>query len=199
MKLPQFTPEEIRTGFTDARLEYLCSTETYWNDRRNYRGRGGPYWTQEVYSIGRCLREISGWPSWLPIPVSTDHGVYFGPTETLEPHEISFPGQVHLTWSTWRLASRPSARKKKIKLITHPWVLYRRKVGYTKSPEASGTLIFVPHSTPGFELPHYSLQPVIEAIRPQAHCEAPIVLMISMHDVNLGLHRKLRSVGVKSL
>lgn len=190
--------EQIRNGFSDELLEELCSSATLSTDQAIYGAIPARYWPQEIYSFGRCFREVSGWPKWLPIPVSLEHGVPFG-TE-LSKHEIEFPSLGHVSWSEWKpQRTTPFSAGKIIFRATNPWVTYRRKFWPNPSPHAFGSLVFLTHSAPGHDRIDNSIADLIESEVALRGEYQPQSIMIAMHDVHLGLHRSLRHFGLPIL
>lgn len=188
-----FSRSRVVGGFSVPEIEMLCDDALARKERRAYSPVPWLFWGSEHYSFGRCYREISGYPRWLPIAVNSDHG--FAAQESLVASETTNPARVHLIWSIWRVGHWNI--EKGFHRTLHPWVGFRRLRGLRKTPSAQGTLVFLPHSAESIniwedddgwgDLVARSLQ-----LPPQFH---PIVLCIQMHDVRKGRHRGLIEEG----
>ncbi len=180
-------------GMSRQRIEMLCSEKQVLLDRSRYRGPILAGWTTEIYSLGRCWRELTGWPRILPLPISNDHGV--SPSSALELHENVPHPKNHFTWSSWRVAPDNKHQRKTVVWVTHPWVLYRRSKGIELLPGANGILYFLPHSVPGHNLPEPPIERTLELLAEKRDSGLPIGIMIMMHDVHRGAHITLEKYG----
>lgn len=185
-----FDSAEVRGGFSDAELEELCEPDLGRLGQPKYgliTGRE-PYWAGEIYSFGRGLRMLAGFPQWWPIPANLDHGVDH--RTYLEGGQQTQRSRYFLSWQGWR-ARAEERTKKKIHLTLHPMVALRWVLGIEKLATATGTLVFVPHSLPDFETATDFSESMGEflALPSEFH---PVVLCIQMRDIEKGLHRKLR-------
>lgn len=182
---------DLDVGFSDAELESLCQIENNLFAKVLRTSRLA-YWASEVYGFGTAWRVLTKWPNFMPLPISTDHGVTFG--VAFETHELKSFGQYHLTWSRWR-ASRVLEGKSVIR-VQHPWVMYRKKMGIKPLDRAKGTLLFVDHSAPGKENGNSSYwnHYLGEIANLPAKFEVR-GLVLHPHDVKAGLHRSLRAFG----
>ena len=119
-------------------LENLCRS-------RAYDQGFAPWvnWSSELYSYGRCLREITQFPKILPIFAASDHGVNY----CLHLDEYAINSQLPLYFTSNRLRQKrlQSLTKSKVIYIQHPMVQWR-KIFTAKSSEL-GSLIFFPHSS----------------------------------------------------
>lgn len=181
-------------GFSDEQLEELCSD-------KNVRREGKPafsspwlFYTSEMYSHGSFIREWLGWPAWLPIPAFSDHGVQLNPN--LYKEEISSPAKVHLTWSSWRVRFGENAEKK-IVPIPHPWHVHIKRANLSVRENADGLLVFLPHELPGHEFIQYDYSNYIRSVT--LELGEPSALMIPMHSVRSGTHKKLRDLNIPLL
>lgn len=151
------------------------------------------YAPTEIYSFGRCYREWTGWPRWLPIPVYGDHGVVFEPT--LAPHEERNPARIHLTFSVHRAAANRDRVDRRVLLVQHPWITHRHARGIRPAEDRRGTLFFASHSVPGIGF-HELVPAALPEILDVADGAGPLVVMLHRHDIVRGLHRDLIAAGV---
>lgn len=150
------------------------------------------YATTELYSFGRCYRDWIGWPRWLPLPVYGDHGVVF--ESELDPHEARNPARTHLTFNVRRAAVNASRSDRRVLLVQHPWVTYRRRAGVELADDRRGTLVFLSHSVPGLGAPELDAAAIADL---RAHGGPdPLVVMLHRHDIVNGLHRGLIEAGL---
>lgn len=147
----------------------------------------------ELYSFGRCYREWTRWPRWLPIPLYGDHGVVF---ETrLERHELESTARVHLTWSTPRTVFNADLARPRVVLVQNPWVAFRHAHGIAPDPGRTGTLIVPGHSVPGIGRRVVDRAAAIR-LREELAPDGPVVAMLHRFDVENGLHLELEAAGI---
>lgn len=179
----------IKDGLTDSELELI---DQYLDDE-SYTVPW-LFWTTELYSFGKCLREWLSWPEWLYIPVYGDHGVYEG--GCLAQHEQSNPSNYHLVWSRNRYDYGGVLTKKRLLRVPHPWITYRHSKGYKPNPDRCGTLVFFPHSTMDTELSSYSLEQYMKELMELPSEYHPITLCLHRHDVFKKLYKLLRPYNI---
>lgn len=184
----------IREGFSPEQLERICSEEFGRREGSALLNSPWLFWSSELYSHGRCLREWLRWPKQFPIPAFSDHGV--NPLADLSGPEITNESFMHLTWSSWRSRQRFSHGKLVVQ-IPHPWVTFRQRRGLKKKSEASGLLVFIPHSLPNFDYPQYNWRSYLNMLKKDNM--RPGALMIGMHDVRAGKHIPLYELGIPIL
>ena len=185
--IKSFTPEEVRVGFSDQQLEELCQPGV-----SEFFSKLIPYPASEMNGLGRGLRALARFPRWLPIPASLEHGVDF--RTHLEGYQEKEFSRYFLTWSRWRVRAEETTTKK-IHLTMFPLVGLRKKLKIQKLASAQGTLIFIDHSLPGWNPPDDVVESIehFSRLAPEFH---PLVLCIHMHDVNKGLHLRLKEFGM---
>lgn len=179
-------------GFSDAQLEYFCKTITH----KDFPNQNPPltyFWQSEVYGFGRCLRRMLNWPLFLPLPFHIDHGG--DPAFDLFDHDIKSHAKFHICYFDAKYLNIMENYKNKIPVrILHPYVHYRRSVGYTLSSNANGCILFVPSSLPGINTDNVilSVESAINEIKTLTYQNIKIVFCLHFHDVNAGLHYQLR-------
>lgn len=176
----------INLDMTDAQLENACS--------RRKDGYIHTYnWTSEVYSFGKCYREIANYPKLFPLFIYSDHGA--GLHSNLYPHEINNRAKIHLTWHPLKYRRYQNFTKRKFIHIPHPWILYRRKKGYKKSDNCRGTIVFFTHHVPGIKWHGHDTEEYFRKLKELPEKFHPIILCMHMHDINAGHHKELRKWG----
>lgn len=178
--------KSMATGMTDAELELACEAEST-----------GAYpwahWTSEIYSLGKCLRFCTKYPRALPLFVYSDHGV--GLHSHLFPHELKNQAKVHFTWYPVKEQRYKNLADKKVIMVVHPWISYRRMRGIKRSNHPRGTLVFFTHHVPGLEMIGHETEEYFEELRRLPDKFQPIVLCLHMSDIKEGKHKNLRRQG----
>ncbi len=188
--------EFLDLGFSDDQLEILCDHNFYEKDK-SYGLKQSPwlFWTTELYSFGKCYRHWLKWPHWLPIPLYGDHGA--DPDGALYEHEIKNKAKYHLCFYSARYNAIRKQNTCKIPIrVPHPWITYRRSMGFNQIKDPRGCLVFIPHSVPGIECNglDINLQNFFDNLK--RHFDAnEIKLCIHMHDIKNKLHIQLRKYG----
>ncbi len=187
--------ELYNSGCTNDQLKMLVNKDYILGFEKNTGIRRVPtfYWTTEIYSFGRCYREVSGWPYWLPIPVYGDHGVCF--LSKFEPHELESTSRVHFSWYERRVNSLRDSNAKNVIHITHPWIAYRIKKQISVKSEAKGTLIFYSHSNVGIDVNIDDDEYFNDLFELDAAYK-PFVVCLHQHDIDKGVHLRLRKYGL---
>lgn len=177
--------EANSSGMTDEELEAACVRSPF-EIRHHYS------WTSEVYSFGKCFRQIARYPRLFPLYVYSDHGA--GLHSNLYPHELNNGCRVHFTWHPHK-ARRFNGAGKRLIRVEHPWISYRRLKGLRRPDAASGTLVFFTHNVPGVKWEGNDGDEYFDQLRalpPEFH---PIVLCLHMHDIRSGFYKTLRRHG----
>lgn len=189
---PDSSKFTTRTGFPDEYLEEICTDRVMQFDlARGFYDEPEIFWTQSIYSLGRCYRDWLRWPRWLPIPAYTDHGVWQSPS--LSHDEVKSNAQLHLSWNRFKVANSMVSNKKVIQ-VSHPWVFHRRREKISKKANSFGTVVFVPHTVPGTSI-EADWDRYFSNLRALDDVFRPFVLCVHMHDVRKGLHKRLRQYG----
>lgn len=133
--------EKIKDGMSELELLNLC------DDKSNHPiFRGAPYWTAEIYSFGKYIRQYGYYPKFLPLAIYTDHG----PARLNGPpykHELEATAPVMFYHSPESVKIWKSFSKKPCFILFSPFVFYRRKNNIVRSNDANGTIVFVNHVT----------------------------------------------------
>lgn len=171
---------------SDAALEMACEPEATglapWI-----------YWTSELYCFGKCIRSYARYPRLLPLFVYADHGVALH--SNLFPHETTNSARVHFSFHPLKEKRYRVSANRQIVRICHPWVSYRRSKRIERALPTNGTLVFVAHHAPGVKWENHDTLEYFETLRALPAKYQPVVLCLHMHDINAGLHKKLRKLG----
>lgn len=150
-------------------------------------------WESELYSLGAVLRALTGYPTWLPLMVNSDHGV--DRSSKVWPNECEVTSVPYLTWFQGKCAVLKSSHSINGIWIQHPWVTWRRAYRIEATP--AGTLLFFfPHSNEG-------ASPVFDVMRTlqlPIDCAAvngyELVVILHPHDHKGPLVRMLTGMGL---
>ncbi len=168
------------TGFSERKLARLCSRSFACKPLCKI-----PYWSSEIHSIGRYLKEYAGIPEWISLFVYSQHGANYDLQR--DEHEIDNDAEAMLVFNTDMLELYTRESSKPCYQITMPYVLHRRLHNIVQSPGARGTLVFPVHSTVQidveFDMDAYAEQ--LRALPPEFH---PLCISVHMADVRKGLH-----------
>jgi hypothetical protein len=149
------------------------------------------FWTWEVYGLGYALKDAQGIAQRRKIRTSSDHGLTFRVNPLSD--EMNIPADTHVTWSEWRTCLKfPDGRK--VIRIQHPWVTYRKKNNILLSKNASGTLVFVPHSGLGWPT-EFDVTSYVNLVSSLPDNFRPLVFCLHMHDVNRDVIRAIQDEG----
>ena len=150
-------------------------------------------WSAEIYSFGKCFRDIYHFPKVLPLAFTTDHGV--GMETTLFPHESNRRPGLHMTWNKAKFLRYQNQSKTKMAYVMHPWIAYRRKYNIQRKENHKGTLVYFTHHVPGIEWKNHDSDAYFERLKSLPEKFHPIVFCVHMHDINANNHQKIRSHG----
>lgn len=181
----------LAPGFSDEILEELCNRDWRGNRASGIRApRIFPL--AELYGVGFATRKVAGIPQFIPIPYFSDHGVTH--LDQWVPAEKENRAKTHMTWHEWRAGLDLSP--KRVVRITHPLVIYRRRQGIYRKPDAAGTLVFLDHSLPGVDYEPYDYYQYFEQLAKLPDRMRPRGVCIQMHDIHKGLHKRMRDFGL---
>ena len=191
MKIKKDHTFSVYDGYSDNELEQLS------NLKNKLDAGKCPWmtWESENSSFGRTFRIWAKYPSFLPLCFVSDHGVHhFG--SRCWPNEVSNKLRVVFTWNRKKSEKMKKEHGKNSYHVPHPWINYRKKY-YPELPEKrSGTVVFYAHSnnttTPEYE----DLESYFSELRDLPKRYQPVVLCLSFHDIQKGLHKQLRKYNL---
>ncbi len=144
------------------------------------------YWTAEIYSFGKYLREYGYFPQWLPLLVYTDHG----PSQADSPltHELESDAPVQFYHSSRMVEKWKKITKKPCYTMFSPFVFYRKTRKIVQNRDAKGTLAYPSHTTPLID-DEVDYEKYIEQLMSLPKEFHPISVQLHVHDVNKGQHK----------
>lgn len=173
-------------GQTEEELVDIC------NDRHN-NNYPSPSWTAEVYSIGKCLRDTTGYPSFLPLNIYTQHGPNGSAGGKIPEHEYKNNTYCLLVSSSSSKKYGDTTPKKTIQ-YEYPIITYRRKHGINQANDARGTIVFPDHSIPGFNV-NFDYDDFCNELNNLSEEYKPVCICLHYHDINKGQHKEFIKRG----
>lgn len=153
-----------------------------------------PYWTAEIYSFGKYIREYGYLPSFLPLCIYTDHGP--GGSDAPYGHELESDAPVQLFHSGQSVENWRKVSEKPCYIFYSPSVYYRRSRGIERSPDAAGTIAFPAHTTTTIE-DISDIKIYIDQLLALPEEFQPVSACLHMHDINKGKHKLFQNRGIK--
>lgn len=186
----------VSRGFSNEELESLCSP---FAGGRDISLKRRPYvqsdWKVEHYSFGRLYRRWLNLPWWLPLGFSGEHG--FERRPEILPHERNSPFRTFVTFCDERVEFNRGSREKEFILAPHPWVTYRRSVGYQISRQAAGSLIFIPHESDVARHEPFNYATHFNQINEEPTFPPPRAICLSGNDIRFRKrHLEFRHYGI---
>ena len=169
-------------GYSEEELLQLC------DDNLAYKGKAKwHYWTAEVYSFGRHIRNYAFYPSFLPLHIYTDHGPGCYITE-IPKHEFEHDAscQFYHSADSVKLFKKSSDKPCYTMLSPFAWCRKVRKI--QQSDNARGTLAFPAHSTQDIDLVS-DIEEYIEQLKKLPEEFQPVSVCLHMHDINKDQHK----------
>lgn len=137
----------------------------------------------ELYSVGRCIREITGYSRFFPIFLSGDHGVSLGNTRFWTSEKDNAFG-AYLTSSIRKYELLKNKYNVNVIHIKHPWIAWLEYSKITKNEMGRGVLVFLPHSTIGVRYTEESFKEYLHQLNKIPKEYGQISLCISYYDIN---------------
>ena len=169
-------------GFSCKQLEDLC------NPQNGNHGRAPwMFWTAELYSSGKYMRDYAHLPSFLPLNCYTDHGpgVY---SRSIPPHELDNNAPVQFYQSPIKVRRFKKVSSKPCYCRLSPLVWCRKKNKIEQIANPCGTLAFAAHSTPSIDITT-PYEEYIYELRQLDIRFYPICICMHMHDIHKGYHK----------
>ena len=144
-----------------------------------------PYWTAEVYGLGKHIRAYGRFPSFLPLCIYTDHGP--GPTDHPYEHELKSDAPTQVYHSPVSVANWKTKSSKPCYVLYSPFVFYRRRARIERSAAARGTIAFPAHTTAAID----DVSDIDAYARQLKELPAPfqpVSVCLHMHDINKRRH-----------
>jgi hypothetical protein len=178
--------EQVCIGYSDEKLEALSKLQT------RFESTIVPWaaWESENSSFGKAFRKWAYFPKFLPLYLSSDHGVHWG--ARCWPNEIESRFKSFFTWNKKKCNVMRKVHRKRAYHVSHPWVNYRKKY-FPELPNArAATLVFYAHSNTTTTPVYDDLDKYINDLKALPEKYQPIVICLSFHDINKELHKKFR-------
>lgn len=153
------------------------------------------YWTVELYSHGKYIREYGFFPKRLPLCVYGDHSGGIVGTEIPAKHELETDAPAYLTFNKQKAELYPKMTGKKAYVIISPTVYYRRRNRIQQAKNHRGTIAFPAHGTPGIEIVG-EFEQYAQQLKDLPAKYQPVTVCLHMHDINKGLHRTFMDQGL---
>lgn len=167
-------------GYSEEKINRYCDSRYLFSGISRI-----PYSITEFYSTGRCLREYTGWPSYLPIYLYSQHGA--GYRYKVMPHEINNSAAGMLVFSNDGLMNYRRSSDKPCYLVTHPFVLYRKRSKIKQSVEAKGTLALPSHSSMDV-IANYDIDKYVNDLNALPSEFQPVCVSLHISDIRRGQH-----------
>ena len=142
------------------------------------------FWPSELYSFGKIFRLKYKFSKFFPLIFYSDHGVSL--TDYFESHELESAARYHLTFSYFKYLKNSKLIKKRVTLVEHPYLFYKRYHFLKPKKNRKGTIVFLPHSNPslGNKL-DTAISDYVSSLKNLGPDFEPFVLCLHIHDVNL--------------
>lgn len=175
-------------GFSDEKLERLSQNTLSERGLTPWAA-----WESENSSFGKTFRKWVRYPSFLPLCFSSDHGVHW--ESRCWPNEVGSPYSTFFTWNKKKAVKMKVEHGKNAVHVPHPWVYYRRKYFSNFPCKPAGTLVFYAHSNATTTPLYKDLDGYMCALAQLPEKYQPITICMSFHDIEKGLHKKIRKYG----
>ena len=177
------------SGFSDEELEQLSVSSLYEHGLSPWAA-----WESENSSFGKTFRKWACYPSVLPLCISSDHGVHW--ESRCWPNEVKNKYRTFFTWHKKKSGLMGKEHGKKSYHVPHPWVFYRRKYLPNTPANRRGTSVFYAHSNSTTTPLYENLDNYINDLKSLPEKFQPVVICLSFHDIQKGLHKELRKYGI---
>lgn len=152
-----------------------------------------PYWTAELYSFGKHIREYGHFPRCLPLCIYTDHGA--GRVDHPFKHELESDAPCQFYHSPASVAEWKKVSSKPGYVLYSPFVFYKRKNKIEKNPDAKGTIAFPAHTTAAID-DISDIESYIKQLLALPRQFQPVSVCLHMHDINKGRHKLFMKHGL---
>ena len=170
-------------GYSEKKLLDLC------DDVKANKGKAPwHYWTSEVYSFGKHLRDYALYPEILPLYVYSNHGItWLYKDSEIPKHELENNAECMLCLNPENTDYYRKNAGKPAHCLYSPFVWYRRKNKIKQIVNAKGTLAFPAHTTPDIDLLS-GQEEYIQDLKKLPQEFQPVAVCLHMHDINKGIH-----------
>ena len=141
-------------------------------------------WSSEVYGFGKTFRKMAYYPRFLPIFLTSDHGV--GIDSMIDVNIVNGKTRTkrYLTWDPMIVELYQNNRFFKVSGIMHPWVYYKEKMSLSRTNPGLGTIFFPYHTVPsGFITQGISDEESVRYLLSLPKDFQPVTICFHMHDL----------------
>lgn len=176
-------------GMTEEELFKLCDPKNAFTGRCPW-----VYWTSELHSHGKFIREYAFYPQYLPLTIYSDHSATVGSDVPFK-HELETDAPVFLTFSKSKALKYRQMTGKRSYVMLLPAFFYRKKYKINQAKDAAGTIAFPAHSTPAIDNIGDIDKYARELKNLPKKCQ-PVTVCLHMHDINKGQHKIFMENGL---
>ena len=178
-------------SYSNKKLIYLCKKK-----KIRFESGHAPWinFESENTSFGKCFRKLAFYPKFLPLFISSDHGVSWSSKIDKREKETIYP---YFTWNKKKYLELKKLNKK-VYFIKHPWIYYKEKYLDKKNlkKKREGTLVFFLHSNSHVKAKYFNLAKYINQLKKLDKKFHPISIALYQGDINQKLHLKLRKYKI---
>lgn len=161
------------------------------------RGAVQFHWSAEIYGFGSCFRRFAGYPNFLPLFLTSDHGInisqYMDPAIT----SGSIGCRIHLTWSEKNAESHVPGIT--MVPIQHPWLMHLESTGVANFNSRYGSIFYPLHKAPGFSFIGLDDEESIRYLKSLPKKFHPIDVSLHMHDLGGERQELFEKSGFKTV
>lgn len=174
-------------GYSQEKIETLCDI------KKISSGIPWLFWTSEVYSFGRQIREYGFFPNFLPLNIYSEHGMTI--LKVIQDHELNNDAYCMFCHRKKRAELYKTLSSKPCYTFISPLIMYRRLHKIKQSKDAVGTLIFPAHTVPEC-IDKMNLDNYIAELKALPEEFQPVCVSLHMHDIKKGIHKKYLEQGI---
>lgn len=153
------------------------------------------FWQSELYGRGKWFRKYGRLPNFLPLCVTSDHGVCENEPAV---HELIANAYAHLSFSAKKVEEWKKITKKPCFHILDPVIFARHELKIEKNEKSQRTIYFFAHSTPSID----DLKPIdayINEIKSLPERFNQVDVCLHFHDINKGIANIFNSAGISTV
>jgi len=155
------------------------------------------HWSAEIYGFGNCFRSFIRYPWFLPIFLTSDHGINLSQYIDPEIKSGSFGSRVHLTWSEENTEIQIQGIT--IVPIQHPWLMYFENSSKVENNSRRGSIFYPLHKAPGYDFFGLDDQASIDYLNELPDEFHPIEVSLHMHDLGGDRQKLFEDSGFKTV
>lgn len=180
---------KIQEGMTEEELLKLCDPKNAFTGKFPW-----VYWTSELYSHGKYIREYAFYPQYLPLIMYSDHSGMSG-SDIPSKHELETDAPVFFTFSKSKALKYRQMTGKQSYVMLLPAFFYRKKYRINQAKDAAGTIAFPAHSTCAIDNVG-DINKYAQQLKSLPKKYQPVVVCLHMHDINKGQYKIFMKHGL---